>query len=170
MLAHHHDIGAMPFEVVDRFLKMRPRDNGERGVDSARLLHHLAALERVGSGDEKAARGAKICRTQHLRIGAVTGKRGDAPLAQFPHFIPILLDDEERHFAFGEESADDLANTAVTDQDHVILEPGARDLVTESVVGIIGLNRRATLSLVTRKQPVESREQERIEGGGRFSR
>jgi hypothetical protein len=57
MLAHHHDIGAVPLEVIDLFFEMRPGDDGKRGIDGAGLLHRLPALERIGDGDEQAARG-----------------------------------------------------------------------------------------------------------------
>ena len=73
MLAHHHDIGAVPLEMADFFLGMRPGNDGETGIDGAGLLHHLAALERVGNGHEKAARARQVRRVDHLRIGGIAG-------------------------------------------------------------------------------------------------
>ena len=43
MLAHDHEIGAMPDEMLDFFFRVCARDNRENGVDGASLLHHLPA-------------------------------------------------------------------------------------------------------------------------------
>ena len=92
--------GAVLHEVQDFGLGMRAGDDAKPRIDGAGLLHHLAALEGIGNGDEQAARLAQIRRFDHRRIGGVAGQSGDAPRFQFGDRVLVVLDDEERHVAF----------------------------------------------------------------------
>ena len=87
----------MALEIVDLFLRMRARDDRQARIDGVRLLHHLAALEGVGNGNQQAARLGQIGRLDHRRIGGIALERLDAFLPQRRDPILVVLDDEERH-------------------------------------------------------------------------
>ena len=61
---------------------MRARDDRQARIDGAGLLHHLAALERVGDGHQQATRLGQIGRLDHRRIGGIALERLDPACLQ----------------------------------------------------------------------------------------
>ena len=96
-------------------------------VQRAGLLHHLAALEGVGDGDEQAACGAEIGGGDDLGVRGIAGDGLDALGLQLCKPLIVALDDEERYLLLGKFFADDAADPAVADQHHMICERGRAD-------------------------------------------
>ena len=103
-------------------LRMRPRDDAELRAERAGLLHHLAAFEGVGDGDEQAACRAEVGGGDDLGVRGIAGDGLDALRFQLGKPLIVVLDDEERHLLFGEALADDAADPAMADQHHMIVE------------------------------------------------
>ncbi len=71
---------------------------GRLRIDGVRLLHHLAAFERVGDGHQQTARLGQVGGLDHRGIGGIALERLDAFAAvQRGHPVLVVLDDEERH-------------------------------------------------------------------------
>lgn len=101
----------------------RAGNDAKARINGASLLHHLAALEGIGNGDEQATRLAQ-CRSDHRRIGGVAGKSGQASFFQFGDRVLVVLDDEQRHVACGQYLADDAADAAMAHQHHMVRQAG----------------------------------------------
>ena len=72
---------------------------GRLGIDRARLLDDLSALETVGDRDQQAARGRVVRGRRQLRIGRVADDRLDALPAQAFDDVLVALDDQQGHLA-----------------------------------------------------------------------
>ncbi len=110
-------------------------------VQRAGLLHHLAAFEGVGDGDEQAACGAEVGGGDDLGVRGIAGDGLDALRLQLGKPLIVALDDEERHLLLGKVFADDAADPAVADQHDMIRERGRADRLAGGAFLLRGCDR-----------------------------